>query len=72
MQLSLANFEPKEKTNLGIPISYVGELNDDQSLAMLYSAVNVMVVPSIMKHFVKQHKKLKVVGYLLWLLTAAD
>jgi len=42
-------FEPKEKTKVGIPISYIGELNDDQSLAMLYSAVNVMVVPSIME-----------------------
>ena len=42
-------YEPKEKPDIGIPITYVGELQDDQSLAMLYSAANVMVVPSTME-----------------------
>ena len=42
--------EPKEKPDIGIPITYVGELQDDQSLAMLYSAANVMIVPSIMEN----------------------
>ena len=32
-----------------MPLTYIGELSDDQSLAMLYSAANVMVVPSTME-----------------------
>ncbi len=43
-------YEPKEKPDIGIPITYVGELQDDQSLAMLYSAADVMVVPSTMEN----------------------
>ena len=33
-----------------MPITYLGELNDDQTLALLYSAADVMVVPSIMEN----------------------
>ena len=42
-------YEPKEKPNIGMPLTYIGELSDDQSLAMLYSAADVMVVPSLME-----------------------
>lgn len=42
--------EPKMKPNLGMPINYVGELQDNQSLAMLYSAADLMVVPSLMEN----------------------
>ncbi len=40
--------KPQKVPNLGMPLTYIGELNDDQSLAMLYSASNVVVVPSLM------------------------
>ncbi len=42
-------YEPKIKPDIGMPLTYIGELNDDQSLAMLYSAASVMVVPSLME-----------------------
>lgn len=42
-------YEPKEKLEIGIPLTFIGVLNDDQSLAMLYSAADVMVVPSVME-----------------------
>lgn len=38
--------EPTEPPRLGLSIHYVGALHDDQALAMLYSAADVMVVPS--------------------------
>jgi glycosyltransferase involved in cell wall biosynthesis len=38
--------EPRESPRIGIPVHFVGRLNDDTSLALLYSAVDVMVVPS--------------------------
>lgn len=37
---------PKNFQDMGMPIYWMGHLNDDVSLAMLYSAVDVMVVPS--------------------------
>ena len=41
--------EPKVKPNINMPLTYIGCLNDDQSLAMLYSASDVVVVPSLME-----------------------
>jgi glycosyltransferase involved in cell wall biosynthesis len=38
--------EPMHPPELGMPIRYVGHLHDDPSLAMLYSAGDVMIVPS--------------------------
>lgn len=38
--------EPANPPRLGMPIHYVGRLHDDQSLALLFSACDVVVVPS--------------------------
>ena len=38
--------EPADPPRLGLPVHYMGRLHDDQSLAMLYSAADVVVVPS--------------------------
>lgn len=38
--------EPPGGTDFPVPVHFVGELSDDVSLACLYSAANVMVVPS--------------------------
>lgn len=38
--------EPDEGPNFDVPTSYVGYLEDDQSLAVLYSMADVMVTPS--------------------------
>jgi glycosyltransferase involved in cell wall biosynthesis len=38
--------EPEHPSDLGFPIHYVGHLHDDLSLRLLYSAVDVMVIPS--------------------------
>ncbi len=37
---------PKETIDFGFPVRYVGRLNDDLALAILYSAVDAMIVPS--------------------------
>lgn len=37
---------PREPADLGFPVHYVGHLHDDVSLRVLYSAADVMVVPS--------------------------
>jgi glycosyltransferase involved in cell wall biosynthesis len=37
---------PREPPNLGFPMRYAGHLHDDLSLRALYSAANVLVVPS--------------------------
>lgn len=37
---------PKEAPELGFPLHYTGHLHDDVSLQLLYSAANVMVIPS--------------------------
>jgi len=42
---------PATPMKLGLPVQFVGRLHDDQSLAMLYSAADVMVVPSRMEAF---------------------
>lgn len=38
--------KPDDPPDLGLPVHYTGYLNDEESLALLYSAVDVMVVPS--------------------------
>ena len=37
---------PKNPPNINLPIHFVGHLHDKESLALLYSAVDLMVVPS--------------------------
>lgn len=37
---------PREPVDLGFPVHYVGHLHDDLSLRVLYSAVDLMVIPS--------------------------
>jgi len=43
--------EPEHPPDLGFPIHYVGHLHDDLSLRLLYSAVDIMVVPSRQEAF---------------------
>ncbi|MXO95861.1 glycosyltransferase [Erythrobacter aquimaris] len=38
--------KPAKPPQIGMPLHYVGKLADDQSLALLYSAVDVVVIPS--------------------------
>ena len=38
--------EPIDPPDLGVPVTYVGRLHDDQALALLYNAADVMAVPS--------------------------
>jgi len=38
--------EPRSRLQVGMPLHFAGRLNDDTTLALLYSAVDVMVVPS--------------------------
>jgi glycosyltransferase involved in cell wall biosynthesis len=43
--------EPKSSPTLGMPIHWMGHLHDDASLALLYSAADVAVVPSRQESF---------------------
>ena len=43
--------EPKEPIDVGFKIRYLGRLNDDISLALTYSAADVMIVQSIQEAF---------------------
>ncbi|MBE9141493.1 glycosyltransferase family 4 protein [Nodosilinea sp. LEGE 07088] len=45
------NSQPKEVIDLGFKAHYVGRLNDDISLALAYSASDVMIAPSIQEAF---------------------
>jgi glycosyltransferase involved in cell wall biosynthesis len=45
------NSEPKNLPVFGFPVHYTGHLHDDVSLALLYSAADVMVVPSRQEAF---------------------
>lgn len=38
--------QPEEAENLGLPVSYLGTLQDEASLALAYSAADVFVAPS--------------------------
>jgi len=42
---------PRDPVSVNMPVHYTGHLHDDQSLAMLYSAADVLVVPSRMEAF---------------------
>jgi glycosyltransferase involved in cell wall biosynthesis len=42
---------PEKRHNLGCPVTYVGHLWDDISMSLLYSACDVMVVPSMQESF---------------------
>ncbi len=43
--------EPENTPDFGLPVHYLGRLHDDVSLALLYSAADVMVVPSRQEAF---------------------
>lgn len=43
--------QPEQAIDLGFKVHYLGRLNDDISLALLYSGADVMVVPSIEEAF---------------------
>lgn len=42
--------EPKESQKFGVKTHYLGSLHDDVSLVTLYSAVDVMIVPSLQEN----------------------
>ncbi len=42
--------EPKESQNFGFKTHYMGHLQDDVSLVVLYSAADVMIVPSLQEN----------------------
>jgi glycosyltransferase involved in cell wall biosynthesis len=42
---------PNEPTDLGLPAHYLGSFQDDLSLSLIYSAADVMVVPSLQESF---------------------
>ncbi|NET35096.1 MAG: glycosyltransferase, partial [Cyanothece sp. SIO1E1] len=53
-QIEMAIFgapEPNEPSELGFKTHYIGRLQDDASLAALYSAADVMIVPSVQEAF---------------------
>jgi glycosyltransferase involved in cell wall biosynthesis len=43
--------EPPDPPNFGMPTHYMGYFRDDISLALLYSAADVMIVPSVQEAF---------------------
>ncbi|WP_019504098.1 glycosyltransferase family 4 protein [Pleurocapsa sp. PCC 7319] len=43
--------QPKEPIELGFKANYLGRFDDDVSLSLLYSAADVMIVPSIQESF---------------------
>ena len=43
--------EPENPPDFGLPVHYLGRLHDDVSLALLYAAADVMVVPSRQEAF---------------------
>jgi len=43
--------KPENTIDLGFKTHYVGRLNDDTSLALVYSATDVMIVPSLQEAF---------------------
>lgn len=44
-------YRPENPPELGFKSHYLGHLNDDLSLAMVYSAADIMIVPSIQESF---------------------
>ena len=45
--------KPSQDLDIGLPITFLGRLHDDITLAIAYSAADVMVVPSIQEAFGK-------------------
>ena len=43
--------KPRNEENLGLKTHYLGRLNDEITLALVYSAADVMIVPSIQEAF---------------------
>lgn len=43
--------KPESPPDFGLPVHYMGHIHDDSSLALLYSAVDVMVAPSRQEAF---------------------
>lgn len=43
--------KPKDEENLGFKTHYLGRINDEISLSIVYSAADVMIVPSIQEAF---------------------
>jgi glycosyltransferase involved in cell wall biosynthesis len=46
----LGESAPMEPRQVGMPVHYIGKLQDDQALAMLYSAADLVVIPSRMEN----------------------
>lgn len=44
--LVFGQLPPQKPVDIGFPINYIGHLHDDVSLRLLYSAADVMVIPS--------------------------
>ncbi|WP_188007792.1 glycosyltransferase [Photobacterium damselae] len=42
---------PETTPNLGLPVKFIGHLNDDVTLTLFYNAIDVMVVPSKQEAF---------------------
>lgn len=51
--LVFGSSKPKTPVNLGMPTRYMGSLNDEITLALVYAAADVMVVPSVQEAFGK-------------------
>jgi glycosyltransferase involved in cell wall biosynthesis len=49
----LGSSQPEKKQDLGMKTFYIGRLHDDVSIALVYSAADVTVVPSIQEAFGK-------------------
>jgi glycosyltransferase involved in cell wall biosynthesis len=49
--LVFGSSEPENSSDFGLPVHYLGYLYDDVSLALLYSAADIMVVPSRQEAF---------------------
>lgn len=47
MAIVFGSSRPPASPDLGIPVRYLGEIKDDYSLALLYSAVDVVLLPSM-------------------------
>lgn len=45
------SYKPLNEPGLGLKIKFMGQLSDDISLQVLYSAVDVMIVPSLQESF---------------------
>lgn len=43
--------EPENPPDFGVPVHYMGRFSDDLSLSMIYSAADVMLVPSMYENF---------------------